>query len=116
MDVKSNMLALGSITAACTFLATLPFTTNAASISKGEVVFQQTCAGCHKGGSNNAIGKERTLTKEDLEKFLGLENENDISRFARDSNEALVFSARLTDEDYVNVAVFVYDQAMKYNW
>jgi cytochrome c6 len=89
-------------------------------LDKGQAIFQSTCAACHKGGSN-VIAKERTLTKEALTKFLGpLEGgPEDISTFVQNSNVhrgALVFSGRLTAEDYSNVAAYVYDQAMENKW
>ena len=116
---KSNMFAfLGPIAAAATILATVPFAANAADISKGKVVFEQTCSSCHKGGGN-AIAKQRTLTQDALEKYLGVEGEKDITRFVKDSNVhcgALAFSARLNDADYDNVSAYIYDQAMLDKW
>mmetsp|Transcript_6697 Transcript_6697/g.12599 ORF Transcript_6697/g.12599 Transcript_6697/m.12599 type:complete len:213 (+) Transcript_6697:89-727(+) len=89
-------------------------------VEKGQAIFESTCAACHKGGSN-AIAKERSLTKEALTKFLGpLENgSDDIQNFVQNSNVhrgALVFSGRLTEEDYSNVAAYVYNQAMENKW
>lgn len=95
------------------------FYANAAELTKGQAIFDNTCAGCHKGGTN-IIAKERTLTEEALKKFLGsVESPDDISNFVRNSSVhrgALVFSGRLTEEDYANVAAYVYDQAMEKKW
>jgi len=120
---KSNILSfLGTIAAAATILTTVPFSANAADISQGKVVFEQSCAGCHKGGGN-AMAKEKTLTQDAIQNFLGYDgetaSETDISRFVKDSNVhrgALAFSARLTDADYANVAAYIYDQAMLDKW
>lgn len=89
-------------------------------VEKGQVIFDSTCAACHKGGGN-VVAKERTLTQEALTKFLGpLENgSEDISTFVQNSSVhrgALVFSGRLTEEDYSNVAAYIYDQAMENKW
>jgi len=118
---KENLQATAqniAIVAAATILSTAPLAANAADVAKGEAVFQTTCIVCHKGGTN-AIAKERTLEKDALEKFIGLESEANISSFVKDSNVhrgALAFSARLSDEDYKDVAAFVYNQAMENKW
>jgi Cytochrome c, mono- and diheme variants len=89
-------------------------------VEKGQAIFDSTCAACHKGGGN-VVAKERTLTQEALTKFLGpLENgSEDISTFVQNSSVhrgALVFSGKLTEEDYTNVAAYIYDQAMENKW
>ena len=96
----------------------LPLSATAADGIKGEALFRANCSSCHKGGSN-AIAKERTLNKEALEKFLGLESKDDISNFVRNSNVhrgALVFSGRMTADDYDDVAAYIYSQAVDGKW
>lgn len=94
------------------------------NLSQGETIFQQTCSSCHVGGSN-VIAKERSLQREALETFLGLNfvdqlNESsNIANFVKDSNfhrGAMAFTGRLSDEDLKDVAAFVYIQAMENKW
>ena len=54
-----------------------------------------------------------------LEKFLFLKSEEDISDFVKNSDVhrgALVFAGRMSDEEYKDVARFVFDQAMEGKW
>lgn len=88
------------------------------NLSHGETIFQQTCSSCHAGGSN-VIAKEKTLYQDALIKFLAVENEEGISNFVKDSNihrGALAFSGKLSEQDYEDVAAFVYKQAMEDKW
>jgi cytochrome c6 len=93
-------------------------TTAADFSTRGERMFQANCSSCHAGGKN-AIAKTRTLEKEALEKFLFLKSEEDISDFVKNSDVhrgALVFAGRMSDEEYKDVARFVFDQAMEGKW
>ncbi len=89
------------------------------SLSHGETLFQQTCSSCHPGGAN-VMSKERNLQKEALDKFIGLtQEENGIMNFVKDSNfhrGALAFTGRLSDQDFKDVASYVYKQAMEDKW
>lgn len=89
------------------------------SLSHGETLFQQTCSSCHPGGAN-VISKERNLQKEALDKFIGLsQEENGIMNFVKDSNfhrGALAFTGRLSNQDFKDVASYVYKQAMEDKW
>lgn len=87
-------------------------------VSQGIHIFQKTCASCHVGG-NNAIAKERTLRKDALESFIGLENEKSISSFIQESRlhrGALAFRGKLTDKDIADVSAYVYQQAVEEKW
>lgn len=89
------------------------------NVSHGEELFRQFCSSCHVGGTN-AISKERNLQKEALEKFIGLtEEEDSIVKFVKNSNihrGALAFTGRLSDQDFKDVARYVYVQAMESKW
>ena len=120
---KSNMVFafLGPIAAAATILATVPFAANAADISKGKVVFESSCASCHKGGGNT-VANEKTLTQDAMKQFIGHEGETagekDIAKFTKNSNVhrgAMAFSG-LSDADYANVSAYIYDQSMLDKW
>ena len=88
-------------------------------VSHGEELFRQFCTSCHVGGTN-AISRERNLQKEALEKFVGLtEEEDSIVKFVKNSNihrGALAFTGRLSDQDFKDVARYVYIQAMESKW
>lgn len=115
---NSNVFAfLGTFAAAATILATAPSAANAANIGKGKVVFEQSCASCHKGGGN-PIAKEETLSRLALEKYLGNEgevaSEKVITKFVK--NSPGVHDLKLKDAEYSNVAAYVYNQAMLEKW
>ena len=113
-----NMFAFfGTIAAAATILATAPSAANAANIGKGKVVFEQSCASCHKGGGN-PMEKELTLTKEALETFLGNEGETASEKIIKNyvKNDKGDHDLKLKDADYANVAAYVYNQAMLEKW
>lgn len=87
-------------------------------MAKGEALFQQTCSSCHPGGTN-VISKERNLQKEALEQFIGLKDEESIANFVKNSNVhrgALAFTDKLSDEDFKDIASFVYNQAIEDKW
>ena len=52
-------------------------------ITRGKEIFEGTCRGCHMGG-NNFIKEKKTLKKDALEQFVGLDQEN-IEAFFRSS-------------------------------
>ena len=89
-------------------------------VTHGEVIFQQNCLTCHSGGKNMIV-KQKTLQKGALEEFIGLK-EGDASRisdFVKSSDVhrgALAFSGRLSDQDFEDVASYVYKQAMEDKW
>ena len=117
-SVHSKVAVVASTMAV--IMATLPLPANAAvgSVTKGEQIFQANCASCHSEGKN-VIAKTRTLEKEALEEFLRVKSADDISTFVRSSDVhrgALLFAARMNDQDYSDVATFVYDQAMEGKW
>ena len=122
---KITKRAKSSIKPAIQFatIASFFFSTTSASavpvdLTRGEILFQQNCITCHMGGKN-AIAKVRNLQQEALEKFIHMENANSISDFVKDRNlhrGALVFSGRMSEADYNDVAAFVYKQAMENAW
>jgi len=113
-----NMFAFfGTIAAAATILATAPSAANAANIGKGKVVFEQSCASCHKGGGN-PTEKDLTLSRLALEKYLGnegeLASEKVITKFLKNGDG--VHDLKLKDADNANVAAYVFNQAMLEKW
>ena len=107
------MLLVLATSRKATSLITIP-----AELSQGIYVFQNSCASCHIGGSN-VIAKERSLTKEALETFIGLEDSEDISNFIENSRlhrGALAFRGNLNDKDIADVSTYVYRQAVEEKW
>ena len=88
-------------------------------ITSGSQIFTQSCSMCHNHGTN-VIAKNRDLRKEAMETYLGNFDIPSIQKFIVDDNVhrgALALSSRSwTDEDYKNVATFVYDQAIHSKW
>lgn len=125
IHLKLTKKAIASTSAATMVFACILAPSDAAAkanlnsaTSRGQRIFEQSCSTCHVGGQN-AIAKKRTLEKEALVKFIFMEDETDISTFVRNSDVhrgALAFSGRLTDEDYNDIAKFVFEQAMNDKW
>ncbi|KAL9190201.1 hypothetical protein ACHAXT_007412 [Thalassiosira profunda] len=86
-------------------------------ITKGkEEIFEGTCRGCHMGG-NNLIKEKKTLKKDALEQFVGLEQEK-VEAFFRGSlvHKGPTIGGKLSDQEIVDVTTFVVDQAVNEKW
>lgn len=83
-------------------------------IAKGKEVFTSTCAGCHAGGQN-FVNENKTLQKEALEKFVGLD-EDKVEAFFKGSFRHKVVGGQLADQDITDVVTYVVDQAKNENW
>ncbi|TAE53362.1 MAG: cytochrome C [Nostocales cyanobacterium] len=86
----------------------------AAETSTGSKIFQANCASCHRGGANILI-EQKTLEKTALSKYL--ENyENDpikaiISQIQNGKNAMPSFKNKLSDQDILDVAAYVFQKA-----
>ena len=92
-------------------------TTTTANVGGGATLFQNNCAGCHAGGMN-FIKEKKTLQKAALEKYLGSTEPIQIQNFVqgRMPHKLLPFSKDFSDQDYLDVASFVSDQARGEKW
>nr|YP_009396316.1 cytochrome c553 [Polysiphonia scopulorum]ARW65502.1 cytochrome c553 [Polysiphonia scopulorum] len=84
-------------------------------LDAGEQVFSQNCIGCHAGG-NNLVNPAKTLSLADLH-----ENEKDsveaiVYQVTNGAAGMPVFSGRLSEEEILNVANFVFSQAKNNSW
>jgi len=87
------------------------------NIQQGAKIFDSTCASCHPNGQNK-IAKEKTLQKDDLEKYVGLDP-SDIQQYMRVDflhRGANLFGGDLSDRDLENVVAFVLEQAVENKW
>lgn len=90
---------------------------HAADIAAGSRLFQATCSSCHAGGKN-LIAKEKTLDKETLEKYVGLDP-NDVQLYMRYSflhRGAHLFGGNLSEKDFKDVVAYILDQALENKW
>lgn len=84
-------------------------------LDAGEQVFSQNCIGCHAGG-NNLVNPAKTLSLADLH-----DNEKDsveaiVYQVTNGASGMPVFSGRLSEEEILNVANFVFSQAKNNSW
>ncbi|MBW4562163.1 MAG: c-type cytochrome [Mojavia pulchra JT2-VF2] len=88
----------------------------AAEISNGAKIFNANCSSCHIGGGNILIS-QKTLKKEALSKYL--ENyDNDsiqaiINQVQNGKNAMPAFKAKLSNQEILEVAAYVFQQAEK---
>jgi cytochrome c6 len=94
--------------------AAMPHPAHAGEISKGNEVFTANCVGCHRGGQN-FVKEQKTLQKDALEKFVGLE-EDKVSAFLKGSFVHKVIGGKLTDDEITDVVSYVVDQAKGEKW
>ena len=101
-----------------------PKVATAASIEKGEVLFTQNCASCHRNGEN-VMNAKRDLKKETLLSYFGLSgslDEDQIVGWIEKSGQhkRLFFpdvpDGKLSREDYASVISFIVDQAKNDKW
>jgi cytochrome c6 len=107
-------------TTALIFLSGLTTTTASAvepvDLTRGSVLFESNCAGCHRGGMN-FIKEKKTLQKDALEKFLSLDQPK-VQDFVQNKmpHQLLPFKKEFSNQDYVDVTSFVLDQALQEKW
>ncbi|MEL6353328.1 MAG: c-type cytochrome [Cyanobacteria bacterium J06627_28] len=89
----------------------------AGDLAAGAQIFSGNCAACHIGG-NNAVMAQKTLKVDALEQYLdGYGTEHDINAIIKQvtygKNAMAAFGTRLSEDEIVNVAAYVQDQADK---
>lgn len=87
------------------------------NIAKGARIFDTTCASCHVNGGNK-IDSKKTLSKEDLETYLGLDP-SDVQLYMKSDflhRGANLFGGDLSERDLQNVVAFVLNQANEDKW
>jgi cytochrome c6 len=78
----------------------------------GAKVFTANCAQCHAGGKN-LVNAQKTLKKEDLEKYGMNSAEAIITQVTKGKGAMPAFGGRLNAEQIENVAAYVLEQAEK---
>lgn len=112
-DLRKSSTMASIVLAAFAFSAA-PHAAYAGDISKGNEIFTANCVGCHRGGQN-FVSEQKTLQKDALEKFVGLDEEK-VDKFFKGSFVHKVVGGKLTEEDISNVASYVVDQAKGDKW
>ena len=109
------IFALTAATATLSFYPS-PAAATAGDIAKGSQIFTSTCAGCHAGG-NNFVKEKKTLKKDALDKFVGLD-EAKITEFFKKSfvHQGPVGGSKMSDEEIANVISYVVSQAIDDKW
>jgi cytochrome c6 len=120
--LSSPTIAAAPIISAATIFALTVVTsypspaTAAGDVTKGSQIFTSTCAGCHAGG-NNFIKEKKTLKKDALEKYVGLE-ETKITEFFKKSfvHQNQAGGGKMSEEDVADVISYVITQAVDDKW
>lgn len=83
----------------------------------GAVLFSANCAGCHAGGQN-FVSSSKTLQQDALEKYLGSTDPVKLQAFVQNGMPHKLFPMRMPmqDQEYLDVATFVSDQALGKKW
>lgn len=88
----------------------------AAETSNGAKIFEANCASCHIGGGNILI-TQKTLKKEALSEYLENYNSDSIEAIIHQvqngKNAMPAFKAKLTAEEILEVAAYVFQNAEK---
>jgi cytochrome c6 len=115
---KVNYIKVKTVSAVISSLLTiLPSTSFAFDLENGATIFSGNCAACHAGG-NNLIQNEKTLRKEALDLYLtgGLKIESIIYQVTNGKNSMPAFNDRLDENEIIDVANYVYNQATEEKW
>lgn len=85
-------------------------------IAKGKEIFNSSmsCAGCHAGGQN-FVKEKKTLQKDALEKFVGLDEEK-VEAFFKGSLAHKGVGGKFSDQEVTDVVTYVIDQAKNEKW
>jgi len=90
------------------------------NLEQGQELFTNNCASCHAGGMN-VMKEKKTLRKDALEKFVGLDEEK-VKAFVQESGQhkRLIFpkvpGGKFTDDAYADVVTYIVDQATGDKW
>ena len=89
---------------------------NEIDLDAGEQIFTQNCAACHANGEN-LVKAEKTLKIEALEKYK-MNTIDAITYQVKNGNVGGMpkFEDRLSEEDIINVANYVLNQAKTNSW
>lgn len=86
----------------------------AGEISNGAKIFNDSCASCHIGGGNILID-EKTLKKQALSKYLENYDTDSIqaiiSHVQNGKNAMPAFKGKLSDQEILEVAAYVFEKA-----
>eukprot|EP00584_Thalassiosira_punctigera_P017339 CAMPEP_0172575300 /NCGR_PEP_ID=MMETSP1067-20121228/137142_1 /TAXON_ID=265564 ORGANISM="Thalassiosira punctigera, Strain Tpunct2005C2" /NCGR_SAMPLE_ID=MMETSP1067 /ASSEMBLY_ACC=CAM_ASM_000444 /LENGTH=157 /DNA_ID=CAMNT_0013367949 /DNA_START=88 /DNA_END=561 /DNA_ORIENTATION=+ len=85
------------------------------NVAKGSEIFTSTCAGCHRGGQN-FVKEKKTLQRDALEKFVGLDEEKVEAFFKGSFVHKVQAGGKLTDQEITDVVTYVVDQAKYDKW
>jgi cytochrome c6 len=94
--------------------AVMPNSAHAGDIAKGNEVFTANCVGCHRGGQN-FVKEQKTLQRDALEKYVGMDEEK-VTKFFKESFVHKVVGGKLTDDEVADVVSYVVDQASGQKW
>mmetsp|Transcript_5966 Transcript_5966/g.10242 ORF Transcript_5966/g.10242 Transcript_5966/m.10242 type:complete len:173 (-) Transcript_5966:115-633(-) len=114
--------AIAAVTISSALMSPAPAVATAptADIAHGGEIFSANCAGCHAGGMN-FVKEKRTLKRDALEKFVGLDQPS-VEKFFTESmrHKTLAFprmpGGKLSEVDITDVTSFVVDQAVNDKW
>ena len=84
-------------------------------LDAGESIFTANCAACHAGG-NNVISPEKTLKLDALQANSKDSIEAIKYQVTNGNNAMPAFGGRLSEDDILNVANFVLNQAKTDSW
>lgn len=88
----------------------------AAETSNGAKIFHANCSSCHIGGGNILIS-QKTLRKEALSMYLENYNQDSIQAIIHQvqngKNAMPAFQSKLSNEEILEVAAYVFQQAEK---
>nr|YP_009391969.1 cytochrome c553 [Periphykon beckeri]ARW60317.1 cytochrome c553 [Periphykon beckeri] len=84
-------------------------------LNAGEQVFSQNCTVCHAGGENS-VNSLKTLKIADLEKYSKNSIEKIKYQVENGAGSMPAFADRLSEEEILNVANFVLNQAKNEVW
>lgn len=84
----------------------------AADTVSGAKIFRANCASCHAGGKN-LVQANKTLKKDDLEKYGLYSAEAIISQVTNGKNAMPAFKGRLKADQLEDIAAYVLEQADK---
>ena len=110
----AQWLASAPIVIAFFFSFAPPSVAMEGDIARGNQAFTASCAGCHAGGQN-FVNEKKTLQKEALDKFVGLDEEK-VQAFFKGSFVHKVVGGKLSDQEIADVATYVVDQAKGDKW
>ncbi len=84
----------------------------AADAASGGKIFSANCASCHAGGKN-LVQPNKSLKKEDLEKYGMYSSEAIIAQVTNGKSAMPAFKGRLKADQIENIAAYVLEQADK---